>query len=803
MRKRKFSAKLLSGGLSAAVALSVMPVSALAVTGSQVAADGTYTSSAYECISDDEDWEEDYTVTVSLTVEDGVFSDITVTTNDAYDPDVNGTYLTKATTKSNGIVTKLTGEAATEDTISAWDTVSNATITSTAVKEAALEAIVSAPEAGEEEEYVYVTMNVPYDDFFNAVAPDAEQAAEYTDALDGVDVVSFATSKYGIDEDTGVGKRSTSGTAKGTYNDGTAICGVYYAVAMDADTYAALSDSELTEGDDYYFTDLDEEPASYLTLTYEDGTYTFDADTMTVAGQEEAEIADLTYTSTYGDYMFSLMNVAQKGVTDANGASDIQINGESVTIAVEVVEFSDGSSIAIYNVDNIWMGSRYDHEISWFIVGGKGYYKGHNNSANPLNYQYTMTDYTMTGISVITDKGIYEYSCDVDLLPYSSGEYSVEANDGDTEISVIVPDELENPAVTVSYSVGSGRNVTTVYVAEAASIVDGKVALSEAIDAETNGTYTILIESDNYAPKTITLDVPMTDAQRETLNDLVAEAEVILAFAEHSLLSDHVAEAYELLESDDAVYSEAAELIEELEEYIAEAKALVPAGDTFAVRRGNTFYFQEVLTDLSASGDAVSYGKSSYEVLTGDWDGDGVDTLCVRVGNIYCFQDSLTSDAVLAQVSYGRSTDEVLVGDWDGDGADELCVRRGNKYYFQGSYEDTVAVSTVSFGETSDEVLTGDWDGDGFDTLAVRAEGGNTICFQGNITDTAYGSSVNYGTSTDEILAGDWDGDGIDTLAVRRGSKILMQASLTDTTATYGTVSFGKSSDEILVGTWS
>ena len=42
----------------------------------------------------------------------------------------------------------LVGQAATEDTINSWDTVSGATRTSKAVKKAALAAIKSAPIAG-------------------------------------------------------------------------------------------------------------------------------------------------------------------------------------------------------------------------------------------------------------------------------------------------------------------------------------------------------------------------------------------------------------------------------------------------------------------------------------------------------------------------------------------------------------------------------------------------------------------------------------------------------------------------------
>ncbi|MCC8029686.1 MAG: FMN-binding protein, partial [Lachnospiraceae bacterium] len=733
MRKRKFSAKVLSGALAAAMAVSMLPaVPALAVTGSQVAADGTYTSLSHDVISNDEDWEEDYAVTVSLTVEDGVFSDITVTPNESYDSDVNGTYFEKAYSKTKGIKTLLEGQPATEDTVNGWDTVSNATITSTAVKEAALEAIGSAAEAAEE--YVYVTMNIPYDDFVNAVDADAEQAAEYTDALDGVDVVSYATSKYGLstdDEDNPVGKRSTSGTAKGTYNDGTSVRGVYYAVQMTESTYEELAGSALTEGDDYYFTDLEEEPDSFLVLTYADGVYTFDASGLTTALTEEAEIADLTYTSTYGDYMFSLMNVEQNGIKDADGNSDIQIDGESVTIAVEILKFSDGSTYVMYNVDNIWMGSRYDHEISWSVVGGKEYHKGHNDSDNPLYYQYTMTDYTLTGVQVFTDKGIYNFTCEETLLPYYSGdeEFSATAEDGDTEVSVSVPSVLEDVAVSVSYSTGSGRNVTTVYVAEAAAVADGKVTLTEAIDQETNGSYTILIESSNYAPKTVTLEAPMTEAQAAELETLAAEGNALLTVVDHSLLAEHVEEAEELLANTAATSSEAAELIEELTAYIEEAKALaVSALETLAADAealNESDYTEEswavLQTALAAANEALDSEDAADVVVDVYTDLKSAvdalervyvagDTLLVRRGNkFYVSYDLESGDADLV-FTFGKETDEVLIGDWDGDGIDTICVRRGKRYYFSNTLGEQ-AEFYIDYGRESDGVIAGDWDG--------------------------------------------------------------------------------------------
>ncbi|MGO1740005.1 MAG: sialidase family protein, partial [Actinomycetaceae bacterium] len=62
------------------------------------------------------------------------------------------------------------------------------------------------------------------------------------------------------------------------------------------------------------------------------------------------------------------------------------------------------------------------------------------------------------------------------------------------------------------------------------------------------------------------------------------------------------------------------------------------------------------------------------------------------------------------EFSYGRPGDQVLVGDWDGDGDDTLAVRRGNAYYLTNSLYGGDADVELTYGRASDTVLVGDWD---------------------------------------------------------------------------------------------
>ena len=150
MNNKRVKTKAMAMAVAAAMAVDLCPVTAFAVTGSKVAEDGTYTATGHVTQTeedDPEDWGE-YDITVSLTVKDGKFEDIQVTPGGTYDSNVNKTYLSKAYDKANGkgIKVKLVGQDATEDTIAGWDTVSGATRTSAAIKQAAVAAIQSAPE---------------------------------------------------------------------------------------------------------------------------------------------------------------------------------------------------------------------------------------------------------------------------------------------------------------------------------------------------------------------------------------------------------------------------------------------------------------------------------------------------------------------------------------------------------------------------------------------------------------------------------------------------------------------------------
>ncbi|WP_425709430.1 sugar phosphate isomerase/epimerase family protein [Georgenia sp. Z1491] len=187
--------------------------------------------------------------------------------------------------------------------------------------------------------------------------------------------------------------------------------------------------------------------------------------------------------------------------------------------------------------------------------------------------------------------------------------------------------------------------------------------------------------------------------------------------------------------------------------------------DTLAVRRGNAYYLSNNLYGGNADVE-LTYGRASDEVLVGDWDGDGVDTFAVRRGNAYFLSNSLTSGWAETELNYGRSGDTVLVGDWNADGVDTFAVRRGNSYFLSNSLTSGWADAELDYGHASDEVYVGDWDGNGTDTFAVRRA--NSFFVNNSLTSTNADIELDYGRASDEVFVGDWNGDGVDTLGVRR-----------------------------------
>ncbi|MDH3470472.1 MAG: SpoIID/LytB domain-containing protein [Acidimicrobiia bacterium] len=171
------------------------------------------------------------------------------------------------------------------------------------------------------------------------------------------------------------------------------------------------------------------------------------------------------------------------------------------------------------------------------------------------------------------------------------------------------------------------------------------------------------------------------------------------------------------------------------------------------------------------------YGNNEDIPYTGDWNGDGVETLGLyRQSTGFLFLRN-TNDQGIAdiQIYYGDPGDVPIAGDWDGDGVDTVAIYRPSegKFYLRNTNDQGIADIEFMFGDSGDIPLAGDWNGDGVDTVAVYRPSNKTVYFTGGHTTFVEFSYVYAGAQAgDRIFAGDWNGDGIDTVGVFRPSDV-------------------------------
>jgi len=526
MKRKKISAKVWASIMAAAMVMSTCPTAAFAVTADKVAADGTYTATrhVYRTIEDtDDEWNE-YDVDVTVSVKDGKISDITATPKNGYVEADNSSYFSKAYSKKNGIRTLLTGKDATEDTINGWSTVSGATRTSKAIKEAALEAIQSAPEASAAQE-AYVLMNIPYADFY-AAEGDAD-----------VDAVSSATKM-----------KTRASLAAGSYHvnsDGTDISGITFPVKVSdlaalTGKYTQITDESkvdittsikgkestttysgkdaLFESGNYSYYVLSEAPSYYKELTVnEDGSFSFG----TVKGTEATTLTDVTgsfsTSSKYGDYQLNL-----------DGLPDTINTVYGVTISTK-----EGDSYGLRHVENIWKKTK----LAWstgFVT------EAHGSKLSYADY-VSMMGQTINKVTYYTDAGVYE-------IPMNQ----------------YVPVKFTNTIAVENASADAGK--TTVTITGLPKDYDAQYTVEGLKNVEVkNGTLTF--DKDSAAPGQYTLRIADKNAKYVELS------------ASFELTTDKTVVAYDNA-SDSLVAAEGASA-DEVTSYIKNIKTVTVNGKAY------------------------------------------------------------------------------------------------------------------------------------------------------------------------------------------------------------------------------
>ena len=558
-KRREFLTKALAGAMVVAMTAGTMPVSALAASSVTKTKDGTYTGTATVVADEDEDFT-NYPISVDVTVADGKITDVAFSEeNQFYVDGADSTEIKKNKKLSTEAMTELKDKIIAQNGTTGVDAKSGATCTSKAMLAAVDSAINEAPEAVKVK---YVTMNVPYTDFYAAYNLTDKAVWQVENGLDAVSTAT--TNKF----------KGTTGLAKGTYNNGKYIMGVTMAVAVPEETYEALKAENLTANDNYYMTDLDTAPAAFSTMTVNaDGTYSFSKLQEASVSGNYITVGELDLNAGYGDYQVTLDGLGTDGTlkTGENETTPYTLYGA-------ILNTTEGKTYGMTCLENLWLGTKRPNvEIAWSIKEGQGLKRGHG--AGDEFYQFSdMNGATLKSITLITDLGTIEVPCGengLELTKYYAGDLSnlQYAIDNDsTELSISgIPSDLEN--VKISVSGGLATN---------AEIKDGKVTLKKAPEAGT--TYTLTISSSNYPEITRTMSTPIVADQVTELQKWVDKAKATNGYENNADLKEHVAEAEEMIANKEAASADAAELISELTEKV---KATYSTVEVEATAKGN------------------------------------------------------------------------------------------------------------------------------------------------------------------------------------------------------------------------
>lgn len=452
------------------------------------------------------------------------------------------------------------------------------------------EAIVMLDKAGATEQFAYVTMNVPYDDFYKA---------EGVTAVNGVDAVTSATMRKSR-------MNTADGLTAGTYyktaedEKSDAIRGVVCTVRVAKSDLAKLNAS-LTEHDDYYYTTLDSVPENYKELTIgKDGSYSFGK---TTAAVDTETLKDTTVTfktsSKYGDYQMKFSTNVLEKIGRAYGAT---------------VTTTDGTSYAMRSLENVWNGKSL--ELAWSV--------GFTTTAhgNPLvsDDYVSMMGKTIKSVAFYTVDGkIYSLDCEQYVpVKFATENFAVEntlADSGSTSVEMKdFPKDYE-----AEYQVTDAQG----NAAEGLSVKDGKISWK---GTAATGKYTLTVsdKSGKYASYSTTFELQTSamPAAYQASNLRVAGADGASAEELNSFLSN-VSSVTVNGESYAASGRGSVAVINSkgFVDLTASPFTGMKAGDTYKISVKATGYAKTLDFELTVSDKIYAYANLSYNEY---WANEGV-----------------------------------------------------------------------------------------------------------------------------------------------------------------------------------
>lgn len=232
--------------------------------------------------------------------------------------------------------------------------------------------------------------------------------------------------------------------------------------------------------------------------------------------------------------------------------------------------------------------------------------------------------------------------------------------------------------------------------------------------------------------------------------------------------------------------------------------------DTIGIYKDGVFSLRNSNTSGVADLTVVFGGDPSDYPVTGDWNGDGVDTIGVyrTKSGTMLLSDSNLYPITSYAFTFGNPNDVPFAGRWSTnmkhDGIGVYRASNGIAYQkisLETGNSDYLAV----FGNPGDQAVVGDWNGDGLDSLGVYRQG-NWYLTNNSQPNGVVMSDLNFAWTVGDghIVAGDWNGDRISHVGAFEATRTVFALHSTNVSkARDNLLVFGKAGGIPLAGKWT
>lgn len=328
-------------------------------------------------------------------------------------------------------------------------------------------------------EYVFGTATLTYAEFYSG-------DVSSTDSYDGVS--SATTNKYEIFPNMDTDYVDETTNSEGYHING--IKNVNVAVPTDElDAYKAINDTfEKSE---------DQNPAQFKVVKIEGDKAIYSKTNFNIVDTVTDANVEFMSGTVWGDYQLDIIENSTSYLKNTREDGDFAIDSNVQGV---ILETESGLKVGMEYLQSVWV---QPYEIS-FNISADNTHNTHVSYDN-LTELDKLENQVIKYVTFINQNDTYVYEFDgIYIKPvFRDADVTAEVKESEETVAISnIPEVLENANVTVTYIVGEGRESvrTVVYegVFDESIALDGN-ALKEAKQSGQEGSYTVVISSDNFA----------------------------------------------------------------------------------------------------------------------------------------------------------------------------------------------------------------------------------------------------------------------------------------------------------------